>query len=109
MNSSPTAAVAADTSAIPIDVDTPDNYVAWVLKNQKERPPISWDNWWKELNYLSLAIVTVTPAIAICGALAGVPLRWQTAVFSVFYYFVTGLGEFRPLRHASSAIDHNQA
>ena len=66
--------------------------MSWTLKNQKARPPITWDNWWKELNYLSLTILTVTPAIAIYGAMT-VPLRWQTAVFSVFYYFVTGLGE----------------
>ena len=76
----------------PIDIDIPDNYVSWTLKNQKARPPITWDNWWKELNYLSLSILTITPAIAIYGALTQ-PLRWQTAVFSVFYYFVTGLGE----------------
>ena len=86
-------AKAADKSDLPIDIDIPDNYVAWTLKNQKERPPIGWDNWWKELNYLSLAILTITPSIAIWGAL-NVPLRWQTAVFSVFYYFVTGLGKF---------------
>lgn len=77
---------------VPADLNIPDNYVAWTLKNQKERPPISWDNWWKELNYLSLSVLTITPAIAIWGAL-NVPLRWQTAVFSVFYYFFTGLGE----------------
>ena len=86
---------ANDKSDVPIDIDIPDNYVAWTLKNQKARPPISWDNWWKELNYLSLTILTVTPAIAIYGAMT-VPLRWQTAVFSVFYYFVTGLGESTP-------------
>ena len=76
----------------PADANIPDNYVSWTIKNQKPRPPITWDNWWKELNYLSLSILTITPAIAIYGALH-VPLRWETAVFSVFYYFVTGLGE----------------
>ncbi|KAI0360555.1 delta 9-fatty acid desaturase protein [Trametes cingulata] len=78
-------------SDVPIDIDIPDNYVSWTLKNQKERPPIGWNNWWKELNYLSLTILTVTPSIAIWGAFH-VPLMWQTAVFSVFYYFFTGLG-----------------
>ena len=77
----------------PIDIDVPDNYVSWTLKNQKEKPAISWDNWWNELNYLSLSILTITPTIAIYGALT-VPLRWQTAVFSVIYYFVTGFGEY---------------
>lgn len=83
-----------DKSYVPIDIDIPDNYVAWTLKNQKARPPINWDNCWKELNYLSIAVLTVTPAIAIYGAF-NVPLRWETAVFSVFYYFFTGLGEDR--------------
>ncbi|TBU23654.1 delta 9-fatty acid desaturase protein [Dichomitus squalens] len=75
----------------PADANIPDNYVSWTIKNQKPRPPISWDNWWKELNYLTISILTITPAIAIYGAF-NVPLRWETAVFSVFYYFVTGLG-----------------
>ena len=78
-------------SDVPIDLNIPDNYVSWTLKNQKERPPIGWNNWWKELNYLSLTILTVTPAIAIWGAFH-VPLMWQTAAFSVLYYFFTGLG-----------------
>ncbi len=87
----PVEKVVRDKDA-PIDIDIPDNYVSWTLKNGKERPPISWDNWWKELNYLSLSVLTITPAIAIYGAFT-VPLQWQTALFSVFYYFVTGLGE----------------
>ena len=95
------SAKAADKSDVPIDIDIPDNYVSWTVKNQKARPPVSWNNWWRELNYLSLTILTVTPAIAIYGACT-IPLRWETAVFSVFYYFVTGLGESElatPQRH----------
>ncbi|KZT68880.1 delta 9-fatty acid desaturase [Daedalea quercina L-15889] len=75
----------------PADMNIPDNYVAWTLKNQKALPPVSWDNWWRELNYLSLSILTITPAIALVGAYY-TRLRWETAVWSVFYYFVTGLG-----------------
>lgn len=78
----------------PADIDIPDNYVAYTLKNQKALPPVTWENWWKELNYLSLSILTITPAIAIYGACT-TKLRWETAVFAVFYYFLTGLGEFR--------------
>ena len=77
----------------PEDINIPDNYVAYTIKNQKTLPPITWDNWWKELNYLSLAILTITPSIAIYGAFT-TKLRWETAVFAVFYYFLTGLGEF---------------
>lgn len=72
-------------------MNIPDNYVAWTIKNQKPLPPIGWNNWWKELNYLSLSILTITPTIALLGAYY-TRLRWETAVWSVFYYFVTGLG-----------------
>ena len=94
-----------DKSEVPADIDIPDNYVSWTLKNQKERPPITWDNWWRELNYLSLAVLTITPSIAIWGAF-NVPLRWETAVFSVFYYFFTGLGQFFPITDRSTFFDH---
>ncbi|TFY81300.1 hypothetical protein EWM64_g2712 [Hericium alpestre] len=80
-----------EADAIPIDLNIPDNYVDYTIKNTKALPPIGWNNWWKELNYLTVAILTLTPAIAIYGAFT-TKLRWETAVFSVFYYFVTGLG-----------------
>ncbi|KAI0053187.1 delta9-fatty acid desaturase [Auriscalpium vulgare] len=75
----------------PADIDIPDNYVAYTLKKEKALPPIGWHNWYQELNYLSFAILTVTPTIAAIGAYT-TKLRWETAVFAVFYYFVTGLG-----------------
>lgn len=77
----------------PADSNVPDNYVSWTIKNQKELPPITWNNLWKELNYISCAVLTITPAIAIWG-LCNIKLRWETFVFSVFYYYVTGLGEY---------------
>lgn len=45
----------------------------------------------KRLDWLHVPLLTITPLIALYG-LATVPLRWQTAVWSVFYYLVTGLG-----------------
>nr|BAJ04704.1 delta9-fatty acid desaturase [Gelatoporia subvermispora] len=80
-----------DKEETPADINIPDNYVAWTLKNQKALPPISWDNWWKELNYISVMVLTITPAISIWG-LCTQKLRWETFLFSVFYYYVTGLG-----------------
>ena len=71
--------------------NTPRNYVEHTLRTTKALPPIGWDNWWKEMNWLNFAILTITPTIGFVGALS-TPLRWQTAAFSVFYYFVTGLG-----------------
>jgi stearoyl-CoA desaturase (delta-9 desaturase) len=93
---------------VPVDLNIPDNYVDHTLKNTKPLPPVNWGNWWKELNYLSLAILTVTPSIALYGAFT-TKLRWETTIFAVFYYFVTGLGErlhlsnfpFLPNHHSS--------
>jgi stearoyl-CoA desaturase (delta-9 desaturase) len=77
---------------LPADFNIPDNYVDYTLKNTKPLPPITWNNVWGNINYLSLAILIMTPSIALYGAIT-TKLRWQTAAFSVFYYFVTGLGE----------------
>lgn len=77
---------------VPIDINIPDNYVEHTLKSTKPLPPITWDNWYKEINWLSFTILTVTPFIGIVGAYL-VKLRWETFLFSIFYYYVTGLGE----------------
>jgi stearoyl-CoA desaturase (Delta-9 desaturase) len=76
---------------LPADINIPDNYVDYTLKNVKPLPPVTWSNWWKELNYLSLAILTITPTIALYGAFT-TKLRWETAVFATVYYFLTGFG-----------------
>lgn len=76
---------------VPIDINIPDNYVQHTLKTQKELPPIGWHNWWKEISWVSTTVLTVTPTIAIVGAFYA-SLQWKTALFAVFYYFVTGLG-----------------
>jgi stearoyl-CoA desaturase (delta-9 desaturase) len=78
---------------LPADLNIPDNYVDYTLKNTKALPPVTWSNWWSELNYLSLAILTLTPLIALYGAFT-TKLRLETAIFAVFYYFVTGLGQY---------------
>ncbi|KAG6820920.1 hypothetical protein H0H93_009694 [Arthromyces matolae] len=75
----------------PADIDIPDNYVAHTLKTQKALPPFKWSNWMNEINWLSFTILTVTPLLGIIGA-CFVKLRLPTFLFSVFYYYVTGLG-----------------
>ena len=77
---------------VPADINIPDNYVAWTLKNQKPRPPITWANLLDNIQWLSLAVLTVTPSIALYGFFTH-KLQWQTFVWSVIYYFITGLGE----------------
>jgi stearoyl-CoA desaturase (delta-9 desaturase) len=76
----------------PVDLNIPDNYVSHTLRNTKELPPITWDNWHKNVNYLSLTILTVTPLLALIG-LFTVPIQKKTFWFSVLYYYITGLGK----------------
>lgn len=77
---------------IPTDANIPDNYVTYTLKNQKALPPITWDNWYKELNWLHFAILAGAPVVGFVGAY-NTRLRWETAVWSVVYYYMTGLGK----------------
>lgn len=76
----------------PADLNIPDNYVSYTLRNQKPLPPITLKTLHKEINYISLGALTITPMLALYGAFT-VKLQWQTAVWSVIYYFITGLGE----------------
>ena len=78
-------------SELPADLNIPDNYVDYTLKNTKPLPPVTWSNFLENINYLSLAVLVATPTIAFYGAFT-TKLRWETAAFAVFYYFVTGLG-----------------
>ena len=89
----PKLALAKDKEIVPEDANIPDNYVAWTLKNQKELPPITWGNMLQNINWISTAVLTITPTLALYGALH-TKLRWETAVWSVLYYFITGLGRF---------------
>ncbi|KAJ6486729.1 delta 9-fatty acid desaturase protein [Mycena sanguinolenta] len=73
---------------VPSDLE---NYVSHTLKTTKPLPPITWSNFWTELNWLNVAILTLTPLMSLVGACT-TKLRWETALFSVFYYYFTGLG-----------------
>jgi stearoyl-CoA desaturase (delta-9 desaturase) len=78
--------------APPVVVADVENFVSHTLKTTKPLPPITWDNFWTELNWLNVAILTLTPVASIIGAYH-TKLRWETALFSAFYYYYTGLGE----------------
>lgn len=47
--------------------------------------------WIRRLNWLHVPLLTLTPVIALYGLLT-TPWMWQTCVWSVAYYFFTGLG-----------------
>jgi len=92
-NSVPLKKFIEDPEHVPADANIPDNYVSYTLKHQKSLPPISWDNWYTELNWLHVAILAGTPVVGLVGAYY-TRLRWETAVWSVVYYYMTGLGKF---------------
>lgn len=71
----------------------PTSYVEHVLSTTDAEPPITWTNFYKRFNWLHLTILTVSPSIAIYGLLT-TRLTLSTALWSIVYYFVTGLGTF---------------
>ncbi|KAJ7199680.1 delta 9-fatty acid desaturase protein [Mycena pura] len=68
-----------------------ESFVSHTLKSTKPLPPVTWANAASELNWLNVAILTVVPAISVAGIWC-TTLRWETALFSVVYYYITGLG-----------------
>ena len=76
----------------PADLNIPDNYVSWTLRNQKALPPVTWGNLIQNVQWLTFTILVGTPAIAIWG-ITHVHLRWETFLWSALYYLFTGLGE----------------
>lgn len=53
--------------------------------------PMTWQNWYKHVNWLNVTFIGGIPLIG-CIAAAFTPLKWQTALWAVVYYFFTGLG-----------------
>jgi len=68
-----------------------DNYVSKTLAKDKPLPPITLKNWYKELNTISTLALTIVPALSIYGAFT-TRLSMATFIWSVVYYFFTGLG-----------------
>src|SRR5690348_9679432 len=53
--------------------------------------PMTWKNWYKHINWLNTTLIVFIPIIGLISAY-WVPLHLYTALFSVVYYFNTGLG-----------------
>jgi len=53
--------------------------------------PMTRANWYKHVNWLNVVLVVGVPIYGLAQAI-WTPLRWQTAVWSIAYYFMTGLG-----------------
>jgi stearoyl-CoA desaturase (Delta-9 desaturase) len=67
------------------------NYVQRTLLNEPEKPAISWSNWYTEVNWPQATLLCAEPLIALYGLLT-TAFVWQTAAFTVLWYFLTGFG-----------------
>lgn len=87
---------------LPIDADIPEDYIKYTLKKEKPLPPVTWANLLHELNWTNVSLMCVPPLIGAVG-MCYTPLRRKTALFSVLYYFITGLSEhpvfYHPVHH----------
>ena len=89
----------------PGDIPIHDNYVEYALSSQHGPPPVTWTNWYKELDWFNFIVLSITPVIGIVGAMS-TPLQWRTFMFAVFYLNFTGLGVyFCPPSYRTSASD----
>lgn len=52
---------------------------------------ITWANWYHHINWLNVTVLLISPAIG-CVWAYWTPLQLYTAIFSILYYFNTGLG-----------------
>lgn len=53
--------------------------------------PITWGNWYQHVNWLNVYLIIGIPMAGLYWA-AYTPLQTKTAIWSVLYYFATGLG-----------------
>lgn len=53
--------------------------------------PITKKNWYKHVNWLNVTLIVGIPIYG-CIQAWWTPVRWQTAIFAIAYYFMTGLG-----------------
>jgi stearoyl-CoA desaturase (delta-9 desaturase) len=53
--------------------------------------PITMKNWWKHLNLLNIYLIIGIPLMGLYGAWY-TPLQKWTLIWSIVYYFNTGLG-----------------
>ena len=53
--------------------------------------PITRKNWWKHVNWLNCTLIIGIPIAGLIASL-WTPLTWPTLIFSIAYYFWTGLG-----------------
>lgn len=78
------------------------------LRNVKHDPkkvhiselPMTWSNWHQHINWLNTILIIGVPMMGFVASY-WVPLRLNTLLFAVFYYFHCGIGitAGKPSRH----------
>jgi stearoyl-CoA desaturase (delta-9 desaturase) len=53
--------------------------------------PVTLKNWYKHIDWVNVTFVAIIPFFGLIAAFS-TPLLWKTAVWTLFYYFLTGLG-----------------
>jgi stearoyl-CoA desaturase (delta-9 desaturase) len=64
------------------------NYVAQTLLNEPELSPITWTNWYKEVNWPQATLLCLEPFVALYGIFT-TSVVWQTVAFAIFWYILT--------------------
>ena len=69
------------------------DYVSFLLAQEEPRPPITWSNWWSEIYWgQGVALMIVMPLCTFVAAYH-TPLCTNTAIWTLVYYFISGIGE----------------
>ncbi|KAG6374220.1 delta 9-fatty acid desaturase protein [Boletus reticuloceps] len=68
-----------------------ESYVSYVLRNERVRPSVTWSNWWKEAQWGRFSLIMIIPPLATLYA-CFTPLRRETAIWSVVFYLMSGMG-----------------
>ena len=53
--------------------------------------PVTLKNWYKHIDWVNVTFVAIIPFFGLIAAFS-TPLLWRTATWTLFYYFLTGLG-----------------
>ncbi|KAI9573404.1 hypothetical protein HD554DRAFT_867398 [Boletus coccyginus] len=75
---------------IPVEA-VPENFVSYTLKHQEALPPVTWKNWYSELNWYLAFILFVLPILGLIGAW-NTPLRLETFIWFWVYSFLAAFG-----------------
>lgn len=90
-----------DQSEIPLmthsepnaDSDVPENYVSQTLRNTVPRPALTWRNFWTELHWVNITVLTITPLLGLYG-LFSTKFTLKTFLFALCYGYFTALGMY---------------